>query len=252
MTAALPQPEDDQPGGSPRQFATTSWSMVLEAGDEHSAESRQALEQLCQIYWYPLYAFVRRKGHSHADAEELTQGFFAHLLDRNRLQLADRQQGRFRSFLLRSLENYMIQDWRKRSAQKRGGDTTILRLDFEEADQRYSREPADKMTPQKLYDRKWALEVLQQVLQQLESWYKDRGKQGLFEALKPYLVNASPGSWKEVAEEHSLNEIAVKVAAHRMRQKYRGLLREWIGHTVESPGEIEQEINDLFTALGRN
>ncbi len=233
-----------------RNFATTSWSMVANAGDQLSPESRQALECLCQTYWYPLYAFVRRKGLSQLDAEELTQGFFAHLLDRNRLQLADPQKGRFRSFLLRSLENFMIQDWRKRQARKRGGQITLMTLDFQDADRRYSREPVDSLTPERLFDRKWAIQILDQVIQKLEAHYRQRNKLPLFQALKPHLVRQTEGSWREIARELSMNEVAIKVAAHRMRERYRSLLHETIGQTVQSPAEIEQEINDLFRALG--
>lgn len=223
--------------------------MVVKAGDRHSDQSRQALECLCKIYWYPIYAFIRRKGVSHADAEELTQGFFAHLLVHDRLQSADQQKGRFRSFLLRSLENFMIQDWRRKTAEKRGGKARVLQLDFEDADRRYSREPSDELTPERLFDRKWAIQILDEVIQRLESFYRDRNKQALFEALKPHLVRQSTGSWREIAEQLSMNEIAVKVAAHRMRQKYRTLLYELIGQTVDSPSDIDQEVADLFSAL---
>lgn len=223
--------------------------MVVDAGDQQSSESREALEQLCQSYWYPLYAFIRRKGHSHTDAEELTQGFFAHLLDRDRLQLADREKGRFRSFLLRALENFMIQDWRKRTAQKRGGDVRFHGIDFEDGERRYSLEPSEELTAEKLFDRKWAIQILEQVIQNLESYYSGRGKQDLFDALKPHLIREDTGTMREIADELSMNEIAVKVAAHRMRQKYRSLLYELISQTVGTHSSVEQEIADLFSAL---
>lgn len=226
--------------------------MVVRAGDRQSEQSRAALEHLCQDYWYPLYAFLRRKGLKPGDAEELTQSFFAHLLDRDRLQLADQTRGRFRSFLLRSLENFMIQDWRKKAAKKRGGDKVHLQLDFEDADRRYSLEPADQLTPERLFDRKWAIRILEQVIEQLQEYYESRGKQELFQALKPGLVRQTTGSWKEIAAKLGMNEIAVKVAAHRMRQRYRDLLCELIGQTVDTQDEINQEISDLFAALDVN
>ena len=227
----------------------------MQAGrtDEKSTgESQEALQELCQIYWYPLYAFVRRKGHSHADAEELTQGFFAHLLTRNRLQLADQEKGRFRSFLLRSIENFMVQEWRKKSTAKRGGKVAIRGIDFDDGQRRYSLEPTDNITAQKLFDRKWAIQILEQALHHLAEYYRSRDKLELFQQLKPRLVGDSSGSFHDLAERLGMNEIAVKVAAHRMRQRYRATLCELVGQTVDSESGIEQEIADLFSALRRD
>ena len=221
----------------------------MAAGDVQSDEARIALENLCELYWYPLYAFVRRKGHDRDEAEDLTQGFFAHLLDRDRLQLADPQRGRFRTFLITSLNNFIIQDWRKRTAEKRGGQRQRVSLDFEEADRRYSLEPSVEMTPEKWFDRRWAIQLLDEVMQQLQEYYQQRDKSQLFAALKPYLVQEAVQSYAEVATELAMSEIAVKVAAHRMRQRYRDLLRQRILQTVESEADVEAELNELFTAL---
>ena len=234
---------------APRQFVTTSWSMVVKAGDEHSPDSREALEVLCKHYWYPIYAFLRRKGLGSHDAEELTQAFFAHLLERNRLATADPLRGRFRTFLLTSLNHFMIQDWRKRTALKRGGDVDTLQIDFEDANQRYSREPVDCLTPEKLFDRKWAIHILQQVLDELESYYRKRDRLELFNALKPRLTFADAAPLGDVAAQLGFNEITVKVAAHRMREKYRQTLEKIISMTVEDPQDVKQEINDLFQSL---
>ncbi len=241
--------QHDPSGTGARQFATTSWSMVVAAGDAQSAQSRMALEHLCELYWYPLYAFVRRKGHNREDAEELTQGFFAHLLDGDRLQLADQERGRFRTFLLTALNNFIIQDWRKQTAAKRGGQRQRVSLDFEEADRRYSLEPGVEMTPEKWFDRRWAIQILDDVMQDLEKYYRQRDKDALFAALKPCLVQEGAQSWAEAAQELGMNEIAVKVAAHRMRGRYRDLLRQRIQQTVESETEVEAELASLFAAL---
>ncbi len=237
---------------SPRQFNTTSWSMVIKASDKDSPQSRQALEILCKQYWYPLYAFLRRKGLESHDAEELTQAFFTHLLERDRLATADPNRGRFRTFLLASLNHFMIQDWRKKTALKRGGNVSTLQIDFEDADQRYSREPVELLTPEKLFDRKWAIRILQQVIDELESYYRQRDRAELFAALKPRLTSENAASLAEVAAQLGLNEITVKVAAHRMREKYRLMLEQVISQTVDRPEEVEQEINDLFRSLSNS
>ena len=146
----------------------------------------------------------------------------------------------------------MIQDWRKKTALKRGGDETLLRLDFDDADRRYSLEPSDSLTPERLFDRKWAIQVLEQVIQELEDYYVTRDKKDLFDALKPHLVRQSNDSWRDVSTELGMNEIAVKVAAHRMRQKYRSILYDLIAQTVDTKSEIDKEIADLFSALSED
>lgn len=244
--------DDPAEAGQHDNFATTAWSVVIKAGQNQCSESHQAMETLCAEYWYPLYAYLRRKGLARQEAEELTQAFFAHLLERNRLGTADPLKGRFRSFLLTSLNHFMIQDWRKKNALKRGGDVQTLPIDFGDADQRYSHEPVEALTAEKLFERKWAIQILQRVLDQLQIQYEERGRSELFEALKPRLISVDPGPLRDVAAKLGMNEITVKVAAHRMREKYRKLLLQTISQTVENPDDIEQEIEDLFTALSAN
>ena len=230
-------------------FATTAWSVVIKAGENRSPESRQAMETLCSGYWYPLYAYLRRKGLGSHEAEELTQAFFAHLLERDRLGTVDPIRGRFRSFLLTSLNHFMIQDWRKKNTVKRGGNVQKLSIDFGDADQRYSHEPVEALTAEKLFERKWAIQILQRVLDQLQVQYQERGRSELFEALKPRLMSADSGPLRDVATQLGMNEITVKVAAHRMREKYRKLLLQTISQTVENPDDVKQEIEHLFSAL---
>lgn len=244
---------ENRPDAAPaHHFATTAWSVVVKAGEKQCPESQQAMETLCRDYWYPLYAYLRRKGLASHEAEELTQAFFVHLLERNRLGTADPLKGRFRSFLLTSLNHFMIQDWRKKNALKRGGGVQTLPIDFANADQRYSHEPAESLTAEKLFARKWALQILQQVLDQLQVHYQERGRSELFEALKPRLVSDDSGPLRNVANQLGMNEITVKVAAHRMREKYRTLLIQTVSQTVENPDDIRQEIQDLFDALSEN
>lgn len=223
--------------------------MICSAGGS-GIESRAALEQLCQQYWYPLYAWLRHKNHSHAESEDLTQGFFLHLISRDRLQIADSRRGRFRSFLLGSLENYVTQQWRKETAQKRGGVDKPLSLDFGDAESRYNFEPVDDETPERLFDRAWALEVLQLALKQLRDEYESSGKTGLFDALKPYLVDSRVDPLVSIANELNMSVGAVKVAAHRLRQRYRKRLRELVSQTVAQPDQIDDELADLLAALG--
>ena len=223
--------------------------MVVTAGEGETRQSQDALQELCQRYWYPLYVFVRRKGHSHSEAEDLTQGFFAHLLTGERLQLADQTKGRFRSFLLRSIENFATQKWREKMALKRGGQVAHLSLDFEDANRRYAAELTEELTPEKAFDRKWAMTLLSDVLSGLKAYYEKRSKTALFEALKGRLAGSDSAGYAEVAEELGMSEIAVKVAAHRMKARYRDLIREAIQQTVASPDDVEQELTELFEAL---
>ncbi len=233
----------------PNRFVTTSWSLIADATTK-SRDSQVALEELCQAYWYPLYAFVRRKGHQPTEAEELTQDFFAHLLSQDRLQLVDESKGRFRSFLLKSLENFLIQKWRKQNRIKRGGGVTHFSFDFQQAEQRYMVEPVDRLTPQKIFDQKWALELLDQALRQLRATFDERGKSDLFAALQPQLIDQAEESYTEIGQRLQMNEIAVKVAAHRMRQKFRVLLVQLVQQTVRDTDDVDAELAELFAALG--
>ncbi len=222
--------------------------MICSAGGS-GIESRDALEKLCQQYWYPLYVYLRRKNYGHSESEDLTQGFFLHLLARDRLQLANSQRGRFRSFLLSSLENYAIHQWRKETAQKRGGPVKLINLDFGDAETRYKYELVDDETPQRLFDRAWAVEILQLAIDQLRSEYESSGKARLFDALKPHLVDSRIDPLVTIAEQLKMSVGAVKVAAHRLRQRYRQRLRDLVLQTVAQPDQVDDELAMLLAAL---
>lgn len=231
-------------------FATTHWSVVLSAGAQESPESGRALETLCRNYWYPLYAYVRRTGHSPQDAEDLTQTFFERLLEKEWLAAADQTRGRFRSFLLSSLKHFLANEWDKVSAQKRGGHVRLLSLDSRAAETRFHHEPADTTTPDKQFDRRWALTLLDTVLKRLQQEYSDDGKAGLFEKVKGTLSgDRASAPYARIARELNMSEGAVKVAVHRLRQRYRAILREEISQTVGSSGDVEDELRHLFAAL---
>jgi RNA polymerase sigma-70 factor (ECF subfamily) len=231
------------------QFATTRWSLVAAAqGTDPTA--RDALATLCQDYWYPLYAYVRRRGHATAEAQDLTQGFFLHLLEKGTLRVADQTRGRFRSFLLASLEHYIANQWRHDQAQKRGGGRQILSLDVDEAERRYGREPADEMTPEKIYVRRWALTLLTKAIETLRDEYARSDRLPIFEALKLYLGGEdSTVPYRELAAQLNTTEGAVKVAIHRFRQRCRECLRQAIAQTVVADEDIDQELRQLFQAF---
>ncbi len=237
---------------SPQAFATTRWSQVLAAGGSDAAISREALAELCRIYWYPLYAFVRRKGHSPQDAEDLTQEFFLRLMDHDWLARADKSKGRFRTFLLTMLTRFMANEWDKASRQKRGGHLQRLPLIVEDAERRFSREPVDSCTPEQEFERQWALTVLDRVLDRLVEDYANRDQTVLFEALRPSLIGdreAQP--YQRLAADLGMTEGSVKVAVHRLRQRYRERLLEEIAQTVASPDVAESELRHLFRVLAR-
>jgi RNA polymerase sigma-70 factor (ECF subfamily) len=231
-------------------FATTHWSVVLTAGGSDSPKSSQALEALCRTYWYPLYAYVRRTGHSSHDAEDLTQAFFARLLEKQWIADADRERGRFRSFLLTSLKHFLANEWDKAKAQKRGGRVRLIPLETDTAEARYHCEPADTATPDREFDRRWALAVLDTVLARLKSEFSDEGKAGLFEHLKGTLSGErSAAPYARLGEQLQMSEGAVKVAVHRLRQRYRAILRAEIAQTVATEADVEDELRHLFAAL---
>jgi RNA polymerase sigma factor (sigma-70 family) len=231
------------------RFATTHWSMVVSAGRPHSPEARRALATLCEHYWFPLYAFVRRAGHSAEDAQDLTQEFFVRLLDKNFLAAADGQKGRFRTFLLTALKRFLANEYDRVRAQKRGGGQRFVSLEGMEPEARYRREPADTLTPERIFEQQWALTLLEQVLAQLQADMTADGKAALFDALKGHLTGGRAAGYAATAASLGTTEGAVKVAAHRLRRRYRELLREEIAQTVASPDEIEEEIRYLFTCL---
>jgi RNA polymerase sigma factor (sigma-70 family) len=233
-------------------FATTHWSVVLATADQESPQAAAALEQLCRTYWYPLYYYVRRRGYGHEDAQDLTQGFLLQLLERESFARTDASKGRFRSFLLASL-NYFLSDQRDRAAaQKRGGGRpTISFMDARDADERYRLEPVDDRSPDKLFERRWALTLLDRVLARLEQEFREGGKMELFQRLRTFLVaGTGEGSYAEVGAELGMSGEAVKKAVHRMRHRYYELFREEIAHTVADQAEVEEEMRYLCAVIG--
>jgi RNA polymerase sigma-70 factor (ECF subfamily) len=244
--------DPDAPVGPPRAdvFATTQWSLVLLARERASPEADQALAALCRAYWYPLYAYIRRQVPTAEQAEDLTQEFFTRLLEKDFLESVDRARGRFRAFLLACCKHFLANERDRARAGKRGGGCAILSLDFQSAAERYRLEPADTLTPERLFERRWALTLLDQALEQLGQEYARTGKGELFEHLKATLVGAAGRvSHAEIGEAVGMSEAAVKKAAQRLRERYRFILRELIATTVESPGEIDDEIQTLFGVL---
>lgn len=221
--------------------------MVVSAGDSRSPQAGRSLAILCENYWFPLYAFVRRAGHSAEDAQDLTQEFFVRLLDKRFLAAADRQKGRFRTFLLTAVKRFLANEYDRATAKKRGGGQTIVPLEDLEA--RYAQEPADTLTPERIFERQWALALLDQVLARLQAEMTAGGKAALFDALKGHLTGSSTDGHAATAGRLGMTEGAVKTAAHRLRRRYRELLREEIAQTVASPDEIEEEIRYLFDCL---
>jgi RNA polymerase sigma-70 factor (ECF subfamily) len=225
--------------------------MVLAAADEQpGTKSRRALEELARAYWYPLYAYIRRQGHQAAEAEDLTQEFFARLLEKHYLACVDRAKGKFRAFLLASVKHFLANEWDKQHAQKRGGGVRIIALDAQEAEARYAVEPADGRTPERLFERRWALAVLDQVLLRLRGQYHAKGQTQLFEALKCALT-AGGGAppYAELAQKLGMTPNALMVAAHRLRRQYREMLWQEIAQTVAAPELIDDEIGYLMNCL---
>lgn len=231
-------------------FLTTHWSVVLSARDADAPGCEVALETLCRTYWYPLYAYVRRQGKSPADAQDLTQEFFARLLQKDYLQSVAPEKGKFRSFLLVLLKRFIINEWERSHRQKRGGGCPHLSLAGGAAETRYCAEPADVTTADKLYDRRWALTLLDRVLARVREEFAAAGKAALFETLKPYLMAEKGGiAYAQAAATLGMSEGALKVAVHRLRARYRELFREEVSNTVATPEEVEEEIRHLLAAL---
>jgi len=223
--------------------------MVLNAGRNDSTGARDALAQLCQSYWYPLYAYARRRGNAAANAEDLTQGFFARLLELNSLAQVRREKGKFRSFLLASFNHYLSDEWDRERAQKRGNGR-VVSLDAGLAEGRFSREPVDALTPEKLFERKWAMTLLDSVVQRLQREYESAGRGTLFRTLRFSIADGkSEEPYATLSAELGLSEPTLRVAVHRLRQRYRQLLRDEIARTVASDAEVDGEIRHLFAAL---
>lgn len=234
------------------QFPPTLWSVVLAAGETSSPRSQEALATLCRTYWYPLYAFLRRQGNSPTDAEDLTQGFLIHLCQSNRLGSVGREKGKFRSFLLASLKNFLTDEARKASAQKRGGGQPMIALDSVSAEERYALEPPDVLDPEKMFERRWALTLLERTLARLEAEFESPDKRERFELLRDYLLgDPPPETYAEVGRRLGLGEGGVKSLVSRMRQRYRELFREEIAGTVAGDAEIDEETRHVFAILNR-
>jgi RNA polymerase sigma-70 factor (ECF subfamily) len=245
-------PPDFNPNALPAapQFRTTHWSVVLAAKEDSSPAAADALSQLCRAYWYPLYAYVRRKGYAAEDCEDLTQAFFARFLEKHWLGSVDRQKGKFRSFLLASLEHFLAKEWVRAHRLKRGGGQTIVAWEGCDPEERYRLEPADDWTAERVYERRWALTVLEQAMSALAAEYAATGKQPVFEELKPFISGVDEEvSYPELAARLRMSEGAVRVAVHRLRQRYGESVRGEIAKIVQRPEDIEEELRHLFAAL---
>jgi RNA polymerase sigma-70 factor (ECF subfamily) len=242
--------DNDHPGPDRACFATTRWSVVLAARETDPAHSAAALERLCGTYWYPLYAFLRRQGCAPADAQDLTQDFFARLLSHDYIAVADPARGRFRTFLLVSLKNLLMTERARATAAKRGGNRPVLSWESLRPEERYRAEPAEHLTPDRIYEMRWATTVLETALRGLHEEYATAGKEILFEQLKSCAWGEPIGTtYAELAEGLGMSEGAVKVAVHRLRRRYRVRLRAEIAHTVDSPDEVDDELRHLVNVL---
>jgi RNA polymerase sigma-70 factor (ECF subfamily) len=232
-------------------FETTRWSVVVAAGGDDSSAARAALATLCETYWYPLYAYVRRRGTSADDARDLTQGFLTSLLERRDFERVRQERGRFRAFLLASLQHFLANDAARERAQKRGGGVTVLPLTPDEAEGRYRIEPQESTTPETLYERRWALTVIDRVLAELRGeWEADR-REAEFDELKSCLLGLNPpGGYAAIAARLGTTEGAVKTAVHRLRRRFQVGLRTHIAETVSDPDDVDDEIRFLVRALG--
>ncbi|HEY1052581.1 MAG TPA: sigma-70 family RNA polymerase sigma factor [Prosthecobacter sp.] len=231
-------------------FKTTRWSLVLRAADLENDSSKRDLEHLCRACWHPIYAFVRRQGYSPEDAQDLAQGFFVHVLENKVFSHADPERGRFRSFLLGAVRHFVSNEVRKKNAAKRGGGMHFVPLDVTESEERFERAIAHPDTPEKMFERSWAENLLRRAQESLKADYEKAGKQKLFEGLQPFLVSsANPNSYEEVGRSVGMSSGTLAVAVFRMRKRYGELLREEIAQTVEDPADVEHEIRLLLEAV---
>lgn len=234
--------------GSGDVFVTTRWTQVVAAGRRSSPGSEKALAELCGAYWYPLYVYVRRRGHERADAEDLTQGFFERFLAKNWLEGVSAERGRFRAFLLAAMKHYLANEWDRSQRQKRGGGVQVLSLDWDEADERFRVEPPDPETPERAYDREWALALLQRVIDRLGLEHAAAGRGAFFERAKGFLTGESD-AYAAAAAGLGMEEGALRVAVHRLRRRYRELLRDEIAQTLADAGDVEEELRSLRAGL---
>lgn len=245
-------PGSTAPAESPPVFVTTHWSVVLAAARNDTAKAQDALARLCQTYWYPLYAYVRRRGYSSHDAQDLTQAFFTRLLEHQSLASVDPALGRFRSFMLTAMNHFLASEWRKNMAQKRGGGSQILSLDWIAAEQRFDLEPAINLAPDKLFEKQWAITLLDAVMNRLEQEYQSEDKTELFATLKGTLLGPRETQpYGILGEKLGMNENAVKVAVHRLRKRYRELIRSEIANTLDHDEDVETEMRYLFKVLSQ-
>jgi RNA polymerase sigma factor (sigma-70 family) len=240
------------PVGGANRFQTTRWSVVLLSGKSEVSGSNEAFAELCRLYWYPLYAFIRHRGHSPEDAQDLAQGFFLHLAERRTLRRVDRSKGKFRSFLLASLQNYLSNEAQRSRCLKRGGKAQFLYLDIEDAEERYGMEPANALTPEKIFDARWAMVLLGEAMNRLSREYLGQGKANAFEALKVYLdpINSKElPTYENVAGRLKISVSSVKTLIHRLRKQYTAFVREEISRTVSDSVDVDAEIHELCEAL---
>jgi RNA polymerase sigma-70 factor (ECF subfamily) len=238
------------PGSATSGFHSTSWTLIKAAADNPTTDSRLALASLCQTYWHPVYAFIRRKGHDQEQAQDLTQSFFALLLEKNYLADADRQRGKFRSFLLTSVRHFLANEWDRKKTQKRGGGHAAVSIDLVEAERWYVPALVDETTPESLFEHRWALSLLEHVMTRLRAEFAAAGKAGQFEKLAIFLDSDSEDArYNELADSMGLSPGALRMLVYRMRRRYRRLLREEIAQTVSTPEETDEEIHFLLSTL---
>jgi RNA polymerase sigma factor (sigma-70 family) len=238
------------PQASNARFPTTHWSRVVRAGDPSALAAREALTELCASYWYPVYAFIRRQGHEPDQAQDLTQAFFVHLLEKGTLAAADPSRGRFRSFVRIACAHFLADQRDRGRARKRGGDQIVLSIDVRDAEGRYLREPAHNLTAERLFERAWVLAVLQHVFERLGQEYEKAGQAALFEQLKDVLTAGSRSiPYATSAARLEMTEGAVQVAVHRLRSRYRAILLDEIAATLDDPAGVEDEVQELFAVM---
>ncbi len=255
MAAPEPHKSFDSEGGPVERqagaaFRTTHWSVVLHAAATESPEAAEAMSRLCSVYWYPLYAYVRRKGYKPEEAQDLTQEFFARLLAKHYLRTLDRQKGKFRSFLLAALEHFLAKEWRDANRLKRGGDRVILSLDQCDAENRYLVEAVENVTAEHIYERRWALTLLNQAMNRLRDEFASAGRLALFEALESSLTGeGATSTYANMCAKLDMTEGAIKVAVHRMRARYGELVRAEIADTVSATEDVDDELRHLLATL---
>ena len=248
----MSESSDTHPYPQSPVFVTTRWSLVLQARDKTSSQSAGALESLCRAYWYPLYAYVRRQGRSPHDAQDLTQEFFARLLKKDYLQAVDREKGRFRTFLIVAIKRFLLNEWDKRRAEKRGGGFLHVSWDTQLAEARYLDEAQETLPADQVFERRWALTLLGQAMSRLRADYEESGRQAEFDQLKTHLTAArGEVSYQEIASTLQTTEGAARVALHRLRKRLRQFFREEVAGTVSNPDEADDEMRHIISVLSR-